>query len=90
MHAHCYLHRPNLVPFGHRLPYAPHYFLKLKSAEALIQVRHPLLLYCWLLLLWHSYLTPLHPQCVQAKAIVLLLLYRCTVGALLTFGLEHS
>ncbi|CAK0785220.1 hypothetical protein CVIRNUC_008426 [Coccomyxa viridis] len=37
VHAHCYLHRPNLVPFGHRLPYAPHYFLKLKSAEALIQ-----------------------------------------------------
>lgn len=41
MHAHCYLHRPNLVPFGHRLPYAPHYFLKLKSAEALIQVGLP-------------------------------------------------
>ena len=38
VHAHCYLHRPNLVPFGHRLPYAPHYFLKLKSTEALIQV----------------------------------------------------
>ena len=39
IHAHCYLHRPNLVPFGHRLPYAPHYFLKLKSADALVQVR---------------------------------------------------
>ena len=39
MHAHCYLHRPNLIPFGHRLPYAPHYFLKLKSADALVQVR---------------------------------------------------
>ena len=39
IHAHCYLYRPNLVPFGHRLPYAPHYFLKLKSADALLQVR---------------------------------------------------
>jgi hypothetical protein len=38
VHAHCYLHRPNLIPFGHRRPYAPHYFLKLKSADALVMV----------------------------------------------------
>ena len=39
VHAHCYLYRPSLVPFGHRIPIAPHYFLKLKSAEALAQVQ---------------------------------------------------
>ncbi len=38
MHVHCYLHRPNLVPFGHRFPVAPQYILKLKSAEALALV----------------------------------------------------
>ena len=54
VHAHCYLHRPNLVPFGHRLPCAPHYFLKLKSAEALVQVSHEELLLRHLLsILWH-------------------------------------
>ena len=44
VHAHCYLHRPNLVPFGHRFPVAPEYFLKLKSAEAVALVG-PSLLY---------------------------------------------
>ena len=40
VHAHCYLHRPSLVPFGHRIPVAPHYFLKLKSPDAIRMVRH--------------------------------------------------
>ncbi|BDA47109.1 hypothetical protein COCOBI_09-5640 [Coccomyxa sp. Obi] len=40
IHAHCYLHRPNLVPFGHRFPVAPEYVLKLKSAEAITLVRY--------------------------------------------------
>ena len=35
VHAHCYLYRPSLVPFGHRIPLAPQYLLKLKSAEAI-------------------------------------------------------
>ncbi|KAK9840597.1 hypothetical protein WJX81_003517 [Elliptochloris bilobata] len=35
VHAHCYLHRPSLVPFGHRIPVAPHYLLKLKSCDAI-------------------------------------------------------
>ena len=38
MHAHCYLHRPHLVPFGHRFPVAPQYLLKLKSAAAIALV----------------------------------------------------
>ena len=42
VHAHCYLHRPSLVPFGHRIPLAPQYLLKLKSAEAISQASHPL------------------------------------------------
>ena len=41
MHAHCYLHRPSLVPFGHRIPVAPHYLLKLKSCDAIRMVRLP-------------------------------------------------
>ncbi|CAL8471732.1 g11274 [Coccomyxa elongata] len=40
LHAHCYLHRPNLVPFGHRFPVAPEYFLKLKSSDAVALVRY--------------------------------------------------
>ena len=32
-----FLHRPNLVPYGHRIAMAPQYFLKLKSAEGLRQ-----------------------------------------------------
>ncbi|KAK9918414.1 hypothetical protein WJX75_003983 [Coccomyxa subellipsoidea] len=40
LHVHCYLYRPNLVPFGHRFPVAPQYFLKLKSAEAIALVCH--------------------------------------------------
>lgn len=39
LHVHCYLYRPNLVPFGHRFAVAPQYFLKLKSAEAIALVR---------------------------------------------------
>lgn len=39
VHAHCYLHRPSLVPFGHRIPVAPHYLLKLKSDDAIRQAR---------------------------------------------------
>ena len=39
MHAHCYLHRPSLLPFGHRIPVAPHYLLKLKSCDAIRMVR---------------------------------------------------
>jgi hypothetical protein len=39
VHAHCYLHRPSLVPFGHRIPVAPHYLLKLKSGDAIRQAR---------------------------------------------------
>lgn len=35
---HCYLHRPSLVPFGHRIPVAPHYLLKLKSSDAIRMV----------------------------------------------------
>ena len=35
---HCYLHRPSLVPFGHRIPVAPHYLLKLKSFDAICMV----------------------------------------------------
>lgn len=35
---HCYLHRPSLVPFGHRIPVAPHYYLKLKSSDAICMV----------------------------------------------------
>lgn len=38
MHSHCYLHRPHLVPFGHRIPIAPQYLLKLKSAAAIALV----------------------------------------------------
>ena len=41
VHAHCYLHRPSLVPFGHRIPVAPHYLLKLKSCDAVRMVRLP-------------------------------------------------
>ena len=41
MHAHCYLHRPSLVPFGHRIPVAPHYLLKLKACDAIRMVRPP-------------------------------------------------
>ena len=40
VHAHCYLHRPSLVPFGHRIPLAPQYLLKLKSAEAIALASH--------------------------------------------------
>lgn len=34
-----YLHRPNLVPYGHRIPMAPHYVLKIKSARGMAEVR---------------------------------------------------
>lgn len=37
-----FLHRPNLVPYGHRIPMAPLYFLKLKSADGLREVCAPL------------------------------------------------
>ncbi|KAK9792040.1 hypothetical protein WJX73_001274 [Symbiochloris irregularis] len=32
-----YLYRPNLVPYGHRIPMAPHYILKIKSARGLAE-----------------------------------------------------
>ena len=32
---------PSLVPFGHRIPVAPHYLLKLKSCDAIRMVRLP-------------------------------------------------